>query len=459
MLKEWIGKLWRWLLAPNLPALAGLGAVALGGFMLMLALKHPWYRVPLAIDDNHTLTYAKSSLETPFKALLLLGFLGGGVFTLMRWKQHEIRGRTLFSIGVLSFMVGLAFTHLTIVNEGTLSHRASWTLSQHDNLTWLGGDIYTAREYEPAGGGLDLMIKDPPQILGTVPLPHRSLDLAIIYDLFEWMGLGASFTAFKAKGWGFLMVGSIMLMVGALATRPPWEPNKVSDSAISFALRALGIPFLLYIALVGGRVALSAKALEQARSHGDVADYSGAAASIEKAMRWMPCIRYDTGLTLQLGLYHYQSKAQTAEADYYRAILLEQGNFKSRAERIYTELTQSDQESVRREAFRSLFRLGIIDFNSGQETEALRHTDALIKAFPALPKLRYARLLLAVRLRETEVAFDCQKALYTIGKGISRSEKRSYLSSGHQHLGELAFADGDYHGAWRQFVNRVELEK
>lgn len=451
--------LWGWIQAPNLPVLAGVGILTLGLLMVLLSLKAPWYRVPADIDAAGELVYATAVSEKPLKAIFALGLLTGIGIALYHWFKPIRRGQSLFSIGVLGFLIGLIFAHLVVVDEAALSHQAAWVVSQHDGLTWLGGDIYTAREYEPAGGGLDLMIKDPPQILGVVPLPHRSADLAILHDWFEWMGLGSPFTTFKVKGWGFLMVGSIFVMVGAMATRRSQSDDQLSPALVSFGLRAAGLPVLLFLSFVGTRAWLAAGALQDARALGDNARYAEAAQRIERAMKHLPCIGYDTGLLLQLGLYHYQSRQITPAARYFRAVRLESANLKTQAEAIYASLTNASHEAIRREAHRALFRLGIIDFNSGQETEALRLTEAFIQAFPALPKARYVRFLLAMRLGEVDVAYQCHRDLYTIAKGIGLGEKRAYLSSGHQHLGELAFSQGDYHEAWQQFVYRIQLEK
>ncbi|MEZ5327909.1 MAG: hypothetical protein R3F19_22925 [Verrucomicrobiales bacterium] len=439
--------------------LAGVGIAALGALMLVQGLKGPWYRVPLSIGEDGDLIYSKSMWEMPLKAVLCgVVFLSLGIW-LRRWRDVLLRAKVFYSIGLAAFVVGLTFSHLTIVNEGELSHRAAWILSQHDNLTWLGGDIYTAREYEQVGGGLDLMAKDPQQILGSVPLPYFSVDLGSLHDFFDWMGLGSPFTTFKGKGWGFLMVGAIFTMVGALATRLPGARDRLASQVVSFGVRSTGIAMICCFVAVGARVAVAAKALENAREFGDDADYPAAVASMEWAKRVMPCLHFDTSMIAQQGLYEHQNRRETPAANYYRALVLETGNFKTQAESIYIDLTESADEPVRREALRALFRLGIIDFNSGQEMAALRRTESLLTEFPALPKALYVRLLLAVRLGQKDEAFASLKRLYTVAGGIDLSEKRSYLSSGHQHLIDLAYSAGDYHEAWKQSVNRVELEK
>lgn len=438
--------------------LSGIGIALLGLLMLVLALKGPWYQVPLSIDMDGELTFSSSRWEMPFKAAIFFLTGVGLLACLWRWRDALLRARVLFSIGLSGFFGGLFFSHLTVVNEAELSHRASWILSQHDNLTWLGGDIYTAREYEQVGGGMDLMAKDPQQILGSVPLPYRSPDLGTLHDFFDWMGLGAPFTTFKGKGWGFLMVGSILVMVGSLATRLPGEYDRMASSAVSFGIRSAGMVSIVYFVFIATRVSIASVALENARDYGDDANYPEAVACMETAKRTMPCLRFDTSMILQQGLFEYQNRRETPAADYYRAVVLESANFKTQAEQIYIDLTESFDEGVRREALRALFRLGIVDFNSGQEMAALRRTESLINEFPVLPKAHYVRLLLAVRLGQKDVAFHTLKKLYTVSSGIGLSEKRSYLSSSHQHLADLAYSAGDYHEAWQQSVKRVELE-
>jgi hypothetical protein len=111
--------------------LAGIGIAALGA---------------LAIGADGDLVYAKSMWEMPLKAVLCAVIFVGLCLWGRRWRDVLRRAKVFYSIGLAAFMTGLTFSHLTIVNEGELSQRAAWILSQHDNLTWLGGDIYTARE-------------------------------------------------------------------------------------------------------------------------------------------------------------------------------------------------------------------------------------------------------------------------------------------------------------------------
>ena len=461
--REWIGKLWKLAVkftqTINLPVITGIGITVLGGLMLLLSLKGSWYAVPFDLTEDDALVTKGSPWEMRTKIILLLGLLICAA--LWFWKRSDalFRAKVQFSLGLLAFLLGLAFSHFTIINSADISHRAAWILSQHDNLTWLGGDIYTGREYEQVGGGLDLMAKDPQQLIGSVPLPYASFDLGTMHDFFDWMGLGDKFTAFKGKGWGFLMVGSILFMVGSLCTRVSTDTSRLSGAAVSGCLRIATPAVLIFLGLITARVYVSAQALESAHIHGDNADYSLASESIDKAIRWMPCLQYDSGIILQQGLYQHQKSAGTPLARYYRAVLLETANLKSQAEATYIELTRSDCEPVRREALRAIFRLGIIDFNSGQETEALRRTESLLHEFPVLQKARYMRLLLAVRLGEREVARRCQQQLYAVAAGISLPEQRAYLSSGHQHLLDLAYTDGEFQEAWQESVNRVQLNK
>ena len=87
---------------------------------------------------------------------------------------------------------------------------------QHDNLTWLGGDIYS----EAAAGSNSWKAKvywvDPPRQVSVAPIPDWSvfeIGLDKTEDVLVWLGYSNTFCQFARTGWFCAVMGLSLIHI------------------------------------------------------------------------------------------------------------------------------------------------------------------------------------------------------------------------------------------------------
>ena len=125
-------------------AWAGLGALA-------LSVTRPWFVVPIA-PPSGAQSAADMIDSIPgctvfFQALVAIG----GVCIAASWFWN--RRWSMVSTLIASFLcvLPLLYPYFVTVRSPNVSADAAWLQMQHDNLTWLGGDIYANAEYGAKG--------------------------------------------------------------------------------------------------------------------------------------------------------------------------------------------------------------------------------------------------------------------------------------------------------------------
>ncbi|MFN3190551.1 MAG: hypothetical protein ACE361_08510 [Aureliella sp.] len=459
----------------NAPLLAGLGFLFLGLLLILISVKDPWYQVPVRlkaatkldqsdklptrrVPDKLEAVITTSKFEYPCKAIVVVSITAAAVY-IVRSKLSAVgRAQALGTLSAVCLTVGLAFSHLVIVDDPEVSHLAAWMFMQHDGLSWYGGDTYTSREYEIPGGAYDILMKDPPKFLAAITPPYVNFDIATLGDFLTWAGLCHAFWIFMGKGWASMMLGSLLLMVGVLCTRKPGQTRGLSNDIVLWVLFRAALILIPWIGIVSARSLYVATKLATAQDYYEAGEHAQALETMRAYRSYMPCLAYDSGLMVQEGILENLLQIESDRARFAEAFVLESHGYAERSQRIYLELMDSDEPCVAREAARYVLRRAIIHYNSGEESIALKLVERFRLEYPCMPKASYLRLLLAVRADDIVMAQHCLQEIYASVAPVGMPESRGYLTSGHQHLAQLAFDQGDLVETRRQVVYRMEQQ-
>ncbi|MEM7474294.1 MAG: hypothetical protein AAF483_04820 [Planctomycetota bacterium] len=459
----------------NIPLLGGLGFLGLGLLLILVSAKDPWYQVPVylkaapVVDQSDVLPTKRvpnklvaelqtSKFEYPCKAIVVVSICATAVYVVRTKLEAMARAQALGTLAAICMTVGLAFSHLVIVDDPEVSHLAAWMFSQHDQLCWYGGDTYTSREYEIQGGAWEVSLKDPPKFLAAITPPYIDTDIATLQDFLTWAGLCHTFWVFMGKGWASMMMGSLLLMVGVLCTRLPGKTRGLSNEIVIWVMIRCALIAVPWVLLVTGRVFYVATILEKAHVQYEMGQTADSLETMREYRAWMPCLAFDSGLMVQEGILEHSLNVDSERARFAEAFLLESNGYFEQALAIYKELMEAEDLAVKREAGRYLLRCAVIRFNSGEEEAALKLVDRFRADYPCMIKASYIRLLLAVRADDIVTAQYCLQEIYASVANVGMPESRGYRTSCHQHLAQLAYDLGDLEETRRQVVYRMEQQ-
>ncbi len=335
---------------------------------------------------------------------------------------------------------------------------ASWIWSQHDGLAWYGGDIYTSREYEVPGGAFDILMKDTPKYLSVVVAPYLDLDLATLNDFMTWAGLTHAFWVFMGKGWASMMMGCLLLMLGALCTRKPNQTRGLSPEIVIWIMTRTAMIIIPWVLIVTGRAILVANTVSAAQSYYEQGEYEKSLEAMRNYRYYMPCLEFDSALMLQEGILENELQIDSDRAKFAKAFMLDMSGYCKFAEKEYCKLMDSEELCVAREAARNYFRRSIVHYDAGDESVSQAMLEQFQLRYPCMVKASYLRLLIAVRSNDFEMAQRSLQEIYAVVRNVGIPEARGYCTSGHQHLAQLAFDMDDVIETRRQAVYRAEQQ-
>jgi hypothetical protein len=308
---------------------------------------------------------------------------------------------------------------------------------QHDNLTFPGGDSYTAQEYSYLPGQSNTDINPLPSFLTAIPNPPSRLEeftLARFANIIMWLGFTPAFCQFASAGWFCALFGSSLLGFSLL------RQGKDSNRFARQLFRILPIAALTLAGICLLPVAIAGYALAAAREQAALGNFTNALIQLGRAEVLLPVLAYETDFIYQRGWLEHKCGSDTPAALFASAWQNEQGNFDEVARQEYEELLGPEIPCpVRSEAFRGLLRRAIQDFNSGLTGRADETLPKLAAIDPSSLTVLYGLQMTDLRgnrlaaLRHNLAQFT---AIYRV---YQSPEKDAVLASGHQRLAELAF--------------------
>lgn len=422
-------------------------AVSLAGFAaLALSLQQTWFGVPVAPPEGAN-SYHDIILSTPactiiFKALLAVAAIL--MVSSWLWKRQW----TFVSAAIASVMmlIPLCFPYFVLTQSPQLSADAAWLQMQHDNLTWLGGDIYLNAELAAKGWRSKAYIVDAPRQLSVVSLPSWSpseFGLHRTENLLEWLGYSNAFCQFVGRGWSLAIVGSFLLFLSSLQQQGRLIFNRAGAALVLFSTIAL-------LAAITGwtRPFLASQQIRMAAELSSNGDNAAANEHLNNAVSLMPVLGQDTFYVSQRGILDKRLGIQSEYASLQTARGHESNGRFDQAWDILIDLANSDDVAIQRESNRGILRFAIQDYNSARFELSSERFALVLRRYPCDVKLIYLMQLQAIREARIERVNELRDWMYEACRYLNFGTTKVLRASAQQHAATAVGFGDDPNAIW-----------
>jgi tetratricopeptide (TPR) repeat protein len=410
--------------------------------LLIVALIKPWMEVPDRIVEGlggevRCLTVRPRS-AVPFRLMcsafaLVMGFGHA-------WHRRTSDRKAMLAASFLSMQ--LFFPYVVMAWEPSLSARANWLQMQHENLSWLGGDLCTNLEFGRKSWRDFVYLVDTPRQINVIRMPSTGLGVfqfGRLMTWFEMLGYSNRFCQFVRMGWITALFGTTFLIMaeclpaGRLNRRRAVRAAAVGAATFAVCLVAATTP-----------VVFASLALDRCRDAVAHGLYDDADRFLHRAIEALPAFREDTFYVAQLGLLDFRRGRRTPEGRLFRANLLERQGRYAQAMHDYQELIASTPPgtAVRREAVRAVLRAGLHALNGQRYDLACGWLEQVIREEPCNLKANYALQLAYLRtwrradlermVRRIVATYECFQ-MPTKAIVISSSYENAMLAAYREH--------------------------
>ncbi len=355
----------------------------------------PWFQVPTATNVGPFVIRSSDVGITPtFQQFVLI--LAG--FGLTGWLVVRQANRITVIFSAMSLLVALAFPFAVLACEAPTAARAAWMQMQHENLSWLGGDIYRTREYKDLPSQMRMFVADSPRQVTITDLPTWSaseLRLNRLPTLVEWLGYNNTFCQFFGTGWALAVCGSSLLLLTGV-----FHCWKLDVSLVQLAVKSLAIGTLVLVGLMWVRPFAASRSVACAAEATHRGQRDVAIRYLEEAVRLWPPLRQDTWYLAQRGLLERHAGYDTPLARLQLAKEYDRLKKRDMAEAEYLAIASraAADGALRREACRGLMRQGIQALNSAEVPRAERQFRRVLRFDPCSLKALYGLQLASLHL-------------------------------------------------------------
>lgn len=468
--------------------LAALAVLFVGLLLMALSLKESWFTLPQGWAADGTATVRDSPVTKYFKVGFLIAltvWVIGGIFVLWQqgprfvrttrrnyqsyrsnleelagsWPKRQVKGALRFFSKILalvahgkvppivhsllswSFLWAMAvfpllwyYPQWVTVQDAETSGDAAWLQQQHDNLTWLGGDVFRAHSERYNEIQLATNMQDPPIFLAAFRTPMDSLATLGIEEIPEaiwWFGLNPAFSQFVGRGWFVAWLGTCafgMACFGLLKQMP----GKGRRRLLKFAGMALGLSSFLLVATALIPVLNASRNLRAAKDATLNGEYQESLQLIASAQKWMPALRFDTSLILQRGRIETLLNQSTTCAQLYQIWKLELLGHGGRAKELLQNLESQRARLPRewqRELSRAWMRVTIDDFNAGRLSEAHAQFGRLCEVEPVAIQARFHHQLTSLQVGDVALNRKRHGEIVELYGPYLRKNKRGVIST------------------------------
>lgn len=422
---------------------AALAFLGLGLLMILASLVLPWFILATGWGESGDLITRDAGATRWFRlaVMVMLGaLLAGGWFLRRRGILDLV---VIWAAVVLPVM--LWFPQWVIVHDCETSGEAAWLQQQHDNLTWLGGDVYRAHSERAIEAGMALNMQDPPLMLAAFRAPMvgvTSVGIAEVPDLIWWFGYNPAFAQFAGKGWFMAWLGALFMGMGGFGFLRGAE-GKRRKALLKRAALAGGATTGVILFAGFAPIWAAGNALKEARSQAIAGEWEPAITSLDRAEQWMPALAFDTGIIFQRGRLENLMGGAGPCAKLYEIWELEKAGYGGRAELLLEDLEQKRDLLPRvwaRELSRSWMRVAVDDFNSGKVGKAGDRFAWLMAKEPVALQIGFHRQLISLQEDRIAANRSCRERIEKVYATFLRREKKGVIAASWWMLsqGELA---------------------
>ena len=415
--------------------------MAVGALCVIYSLFDEWFCVPLEAHASGW-DLSRASSERSFKIVLAL--LSGAVAISVR------QGKTALACHLVSlcFLTLLGFPRECVVSDSITAVNAGWFEQSHASLAWLGGDVALSQGVAEDLFLSDVLLSDAPYSFHACPNPMElsgSPGLREVTDLFSWLGFTDAFAAFVCRGWVLGLAG-VFLLACAAGTLSCDRRNFTKSLGLSLGTwAAFGMVASLWPVILAG------EELEAAEEFANSGLYLAAIEKMEDASEVLPVLSFDTRFIAQVGLLRARAGMdQDAGARLYTARLREPIESGASSRGVYRSIVLDAEvdPSVRREAARSLARVGYISLNTGDYKEGASDLRVARLVLGNDPKILLALQLVSLREGDDlglERQFAQARMLY---RNVNLPTRDSVIAFGLNGLARSKWAKGDASAAF-----------
>ncbi len=410
-----------------LPNLVSGVTIVVAILLVILGMLSPWFAIP-HIVDNEVVT-RDSSITVYFKILLFLIFL---VLLISTKGSFERLGKKLAYATMAGLLFSLWFPSWLTMRDVDVMGDAAWLQQQHDNMTWLGGDVYRAHSERSIGWGAGVNAQDPPSRLAMYKPPVGSLSLERMNDWIWWIGYGPSFTQFVGKGWFCMVFGCFFGLICIIGYY--WRKNVYEARQLLRKLFSRGMAVCIIILGISVLIVMKTNySLNLTKANISNSEYEMASANLKDAIRWMPTLECDSGILRQMGYLDINNgKEYSAYAALYEINHLEEEGYYAQARGLLQKNVYKLNEMPRtcgRELIRHQIRVAVNEINSGRHQQAGRRLDKIIQQKPNVIQARFHRQLVALHTGELIRSREMNRSLIEIYKKFKSKNKRGVIAA------------------------------
>lgn len=422
-----------------LMTLAGFAAIAIG-------TQQPWFSVPIAPPQGAD-SFSDVISSTPGCTIFFKAALAVGVILLIAswlWKRQWTQLGS--SIACLMILLPLAYPYFVVVRSPHVSADAAWLQMQHDNLTWLGGDIYLNAEMGGKGWRSKSYIVDAPRQLSVVTIPSWSpweMGLHRTEDLVLWLGFSNAFCQFVGRGWSIAIIGSFLLFLASLQQERELNYRRAGGAIALFT-------FVAFVAAIVGwsRPFMASQEINLAAELSSQQNYHEAKAHLDRAVSILPVLGQDTFYISQRGVLDSRLGIESEYALLQKARSLESDGRFDRAMTILESIADSNDPAIRREANRGVLRFAIQDFNCARFELSADRFNFVLKRNPCDVKLIYLLQLQAVRESRVERVGEMRDWMYAASDKFNFGTKKILRAVAQQNMATATGLTNDPDEIW-----------
>lgn len=433
---------------PSVARLLQLGLVATSFLLLFASLLNNWFDIPATIElaDSFEDVVRKPSRFQPwFQVVVLSGSL------LLVWVYFFCRSRVpRVLVAVSIFFVTLTFPYFVMLRSPEQAADAVWLQMQHDNLTWLGGDIYSEAESGMNAWKSKIYWVDPPRQVAVAPLPTWALfeiGLDKIEDVLIWIGYANVFCQFVRVGWFAAVLGASLLVLVTIQRFNTVDIRAAGLGLLFFvALVAIGLGFALY-----GPFAAK-KHLHRAAQATSLGDYRASLRELERCVELFPVLSQDSYYLSQRALLESKLDLPTDFAAMHEARQLESTGRYDRSFEVWSKLCESDAAAIRRESLRAVLRFAVQDYNSNRIELARQRLQFVLSRQPGNVKVIHYLQIISVREQDTATTYQMCDWMVRIADHLNFSTTKVLKASSQQNAKLAAALDGDAIETWQRMI-------